>query len=231
MTYVAPATEANIQEFLALLKEEKTTDAITLIESNIDLRTAKTPQGVSLLMMAGYYKNEKAFNAFLTYRAPLDIFEATAAGDVDLVENFIQTDSTAINATYVDGFTPLGLAAYFGRVETVKYLIEQGAEVNMPAQNHAQVTPLHSAVANEHIEVATILLQNGANVNAKQQNDVTALHSATHRGNKALVKLLLDFSADICAKMKDSRTPLDFARAQGLPDIEALLHAKLDECE
>ena len=51
------------------------------------------------------------------------------------------------------------------------------------------MTPLHYA-ARGHKNVAELLLDNGADVNAKDKHGNTPLHKATLRGNKDIVELL-----------------------------------------
>jgi ankyrin repeat protein len=93
-------------------------------------------------------------------------------------------DLAARSAT---GFTPLLYAVRTGSLETIKALLEAGADVNDPVrmqgpavapkgaangghQGHAMlmdhVSALHIAIANLQYEIATFLLENGADANA-----------------------------------------------------------------
>ncbi|XP_025092484.1 oxysterol-binding protein-related protein 1-like isoform X2 [Pomacea canaliculata] len=74
------------------------------------------------------------------------------------------------------GWTPLHLAAYFGHINTVKVLLEQGAEVNLV--NVSGDTPLHRASYTGREDVVRTLLEYGAdvavvNVEGHQAKDVT----------------------------------------------------------
>ncbi len=69
------------------------------------------------------------------------------------------------------------------------------------------VTPLHVAVAGQHIELTRYLLDHGASVNAADERGHTALHFAANRGNLDLTRLLLDAQADPNAKDTDGKTP------------------------
>jgi ankyrin repeat protein len=70
------------------------------------------------------------------------------------------------NAGYGSGETPLMTAARTGKVDSVKLLVEHGAEVNAAEEFRGQ-TPLMFAAAENHAEVAKLLLARGALVNAR----------------------------------------------------------------
>lgn len=73
-------------------------------------------------------------------------------------------------------------------------------------------TPLHCAAWKGHEEVATALLDAGADVNAHNQNThwgTTPLHAAAHANNTAIVRLLLARGADKEAEDSSGKTPLD----------------------
>jgi len=73
---------------------------------------------------------------------------------------------TTIAAVLIVGCGPsVHDAAYFGNIEGVKRHLAAGADVN--AKGFAGSTPLHPAAANDHKELAELLIEKGANVNAK----------------------------------------------------------------
>ncbi|MFC3918361.1 ankyrin repeat domain-containing protein [Deinococcus metalli] len=78
-----------------------------------------------------------------------------------------------MNAVSPDGFTPLGLASFFGRAEAAQVLLEAGADVHAVSRNPMQVQPLHSAVAGNHEALARVLVAAGADVNAEQADGFT----------------------------------------------------------
>lgn len=68
---------------------------------------------------------------------------------------------------------------------------------------------MHEACNHGHINVATLLVKAGANVNAKGYEDVTPLHDAALVGQIKLVKLLVERGADPMAKNAKGKTPCD----------------------
>ena len=167
-----------------------------LIAEEPDLLAARTPQGVSLISLACYYRQSGIAAIFAECGGILDIFDASAIGDLERVRALVEQFPESIDAYSPDGFYPLGLAAFFGHKELVEYLLDAGANVNQQATNAFQVAPIHAAVSNGNIEIVRMLLERGADVNARQQKGFTALHGAAGAGRKDLFELLLTHGAD-----------------------------------
>ena len=89
----------------------------------------------------------------------------------------------------------------------VKALIELGVDVNMKIPY--EFTLLHFAIHYNHIEIAKLLLERGADVRAKNNRGETPLHWAK---NVETAKLLLDRGADVNAKNNMGDTPLHLAK-------------------
>src|SRR6185369_6518203 len=75
------------------------------------------------------------------------------------------------------GLAPMHLAARQGEMESVKALIEAGADINQPGAGDP-VTPMLIATMNGHFDVAKYLLDKGADPNKAQINGVTPLYAA-----------------------------------------------------
>jgi ankyrin repeat protein len=91
--------------------------------------------------------------------------------------------------------------------------------VNAAAANAQRVAPLHAAAAVQDRASLRLLLDRGADPNAKQQSDYTPLHGAASRGDIEAAKLLLARGAERDAKAADGMTPADVARKYGHPDF------------
>jgi Ankyrin repeats (3 copies) len=104
--------------------------------------------------------------------------------------------------------TPLHYAAQFGICEVVEFLVvEHSQNVNTREPRHNQ-TPLFIASQNGHTEVIRILLQCGADAEARDNNNWTPLHCALRQGRLDVVQLLLNRGADATARDNYNNTPL-----------------------
>ena len=124
------------------------------------------------------------------------------------------------DATLVTGATPLMRAATGGDVEVVRLLLDAGAIVDLPNEDHT--TPLMAAVSaagtrgknkteDQALAVVEVLHAAGANVNTADRRGLTAIHSAAFRGWDKIVKVLAGYGANLDARESDKLTPLDYA--------------------
>lgn len=206
------------------IKKGRHEQAIQLLDNQPKLMFQKTHDGLSLLMFSAYHKAEKLVSYLLERLPELDLFEAAATGQIHLVKDFIKEDPDQVNDYAPDGFTALGLAAYFGHTDVVALLIENGADVNQVSNNGMEVAPLHAAVAHRHMPITKILLEHGANANARQKLGVTALHSAAHQGDSEIIELLLKYQADREAEMDNGKKPVDLAIEVNHPELVHILN-------
>jgi ankyrin repeat protein len=163
---------------------------------------------------------------FLDRGAVLDVFEASATGEVGALERLLAEVPARANAVAADGFTPLGLAAFFRQRDALRLLLARGAQVNLPSQNAQKVAPLHSAVAGGDEGIVADLLARGAEVHARQELGFTPLHNAAAEGNEPIIRLLLERGADRAARSDSGRTAGEIARERGHTGAAALLCAE-----
>jgi uncharacterized protein len=154
---------------------------------------------MSELLQAVYRGDQARVDELLSGNPELDVFEASAVGRVDQLQELLDGDPSLANAWAEDGFQPLGLASFFGHVEAARLLVERGADVNSASRNDMKVAPLHSAAAEKdpetRYELATVLLEHGADPNARQQDDFTPLMAADQQGDARLRELLVEHGA------------------------------------
>jgi ankyrin repeat protein len=214
-------------EFLEAVKKGDRAAVDRMLDGDPSLVSARDESGTSAVLLAHYYGKTEVAAALLSRAPALDVFEAATAGDAMRVVALVDADPSLADAVASDGYTPLGLAAFFKRRDVVKALLERGAKPSVPSRDQG-FTPLHSAVATDAAgsegEIVRLLLEAGADPNAKSREGGTPLHTAAFTGDLGIAELLLAYGADPSATDPKGQTPLDIARDRRNVDVAALLH-------
>ncbi|KAL3478303.1 hypothetical protein BJX99DRAFT_224615 [Aspergillus californicus] len=115
------------------------------------------------------------------------------------------------------GLTPLHEAAFQGATESVAALISRPTTV-LDAANFLGQTPLHFAVSN--LEVCSILLEAGHDINVTDKKGITPLMYAAASGQTQIVQLLIKSGANIAARDHNlHRTFIRYASLRGHWDL------------
>jgi ankyrin repeat protein len=121
-----------------------------------------------------------------------------------------------------NGNTALMMAAFRHNAPAVKALLAKGAIVNRPGW-----TALHFAAASGDDEIARILLDHFAYIDAEAPAKFTPLMIAAREGQESTVALLLDEGADASLKNSESLTAAQIAGRADKPRIVAAIAAHL----
>ena len=128
----------------------------------------------------------------------------------------------AASSAAVGADTPLLEAVKNRDIAAVQALVSQRVDVNIPQADGA--TALHWAAHWDDVEVADLLIDAGARVNAANDYGVVPLLLAATNGSTAMVARLLSAGADPNAGDENGATPLMFAARTGRIEVaEALL--------
>ena len=211
------------EEILLALKQNELDRFRKVVEADPCLLEERFDRGITLIQLVAYYKRPEFLDLLMDKVSYLDIFEAAATGNSAELKRNLRQDVTLLDAYSGDGFTPLGLACFFGHAEAVRYLLGKGPDVDKPSSNEHRVNPIHSAAASGKLEIVKILAENGANLNAVQSGGYTALHAAAHNGNLEMVKYLIASGAEPDLKTSEGKTALDLATEGGFRDIASYL--------
>ena len=180
-------------------------------------------EGLGPIMIAAYHGQAEIASFLADKTVALTIFEAAATGKINNILRLLARDPQLVNAYAADGFQALGLASYFGHLESAEYLVKAGAPVNSPSRNDLKATPLQSAAAAGHVKIVEMLIKNGAHPNVQEQGGYTPLHAAAQNGDLATIRVLLYGGADLTMRSEDGKTPLDLALKAGHAEAAKLL--------
>lgn len=194
-----------------------------LITAEPALLRSVSPSGLSPVLFAAYYHRPEILRALIGAGAPMNVFEAAAAGEADRVRALLDEQPELVRTFSSDGFSPLGLSAFFGHDEVAELLLTRGADVNAVSRNAMQVQPLHSAAAGNHARLSQALVRAGAEVNSAQHGGFTPLMSAAQNGNAGLVQFLLTSGADPTARTTNGQDAAALATEGGYEEIVILL--------
>lgn len=188
-----------------------------LLLQNKQLLTARDWLGNSALIIAVNSGHESIAQLLFAAGVRPDFHEAAAIGDTDRLRELVEEDGKLLDQVSAEGFTALGLAAHFGHLETTRWLIDHGANVNEVSRHPLQVTPLHAALFGKQVETARLLIESGANVNIQRGGSGwpragwTALHYAAGFGFTELIPLLIERGANQNCLDEKLQTPRDVA--------------------
>jgi ankyrin repeat protein len=135
--------------------------------------------------------------------------------------------AAAIEALHKHGAKPtandLVLAASSCATPAVRALLAAGVGADAAAGGR---TPLLAAAGDNCAEGVTVLLDRGANINARDGDGRTPLITATAGGFTEVVRVLLQRGADMDAADALERTAWMYAATRGKEDIAALFEAE-----
>ena len=118
-------------------------------------------------------------------------------GNLIIVKMLVEAGASVHSTDYTKE-TCLTLAAGYGHTETVRYLVGlPEVEVNEKARN--KHTALHSAVSRGHPDVVQLLIDAGADIEARNNFGHSPLLVASSKGKLSIVKLLVKAGAELCA--------------------------------
>lgn len=145
------------------------------------------------------------------------ILWAAGLGSPEAVKLLLDAGADA-NIQDSNGMTPLMWAANVGDPKNVAVLAS-APKINLDATDKVSgETALMRAARNGKIEAIKILVERGAAVDSKNQQQMTALLFACQTGNMEAVKIIVGNKADVNVKDARGRNALDLAAARSDPE-------------
>jgi len=112
-----------------------------------------------------------------------------------------------VDATNAAGETPLMMAALKGRLDWARKLLDRGAKAQKPGWS-----PVHYAATGPSTELLALMLDRGADINARAPDMSTPLMMAVRFGPEDSVKLLVKRGAEKSYINERNVTAADLAR-------------------
>jgi len=154
------------------------------------------------------------------------IHEAAREGKYSVVESLLNANPKLANRRDDDERLPIHWAVSNGHLE-IAILLSSVKDFDPDVQDGVGWTPLMMAVSlKDREDLVDLLLQKGADVNAKNLNNQTALHFVASKNNLDIARKLLDQKPKASTRQKDKRGqyPIHRAAAVGsVPMVELLL--------
>lgn len=131
---------------------------------------------------------------------------AIREGSWSVYDVLLAHSGTAYNSININRETPLMYLAVMGETERARDLIRRGAMVNRPGW-----TPLHYSASTGQVDTTQMLLDHGAEVDARSSDGTTPLMMAAYSGSEAVVRLLLEAGADAHLETDQHYNVVDWA--------------------
>ena len=123
-----------------------------------------------------------------------NFIEFAEKGDADVCKLFLQAGFDA-NMKDMRENPLLTVAVRGGSVDVVNVLLDGGADINAPSGDRGY-SPLMDAVYTKNANIASLLLERGADPNTKGRDGATAICLAAGRGDESVCALLVEYNAD-----------------------------------
>lgn len=165
------------------------------------------------------------------------VFNAVRDGKLRLLQKLLENkdghEVIKLMGEKTNGATPLLMAARYGHLELVEYLleccsapVEVGGSVSFDGETIEGAPPLWAASAAGHLKVVQSLLGHGASVNSTTLTNSTPLRAACFDGHLDIVKYLVEHSADLEVANRHGHTCLMISCYKGHKDIAQYLLEK-----
>jgi hypothetical protein len=144
---------------------------------------------------------------FLADRIGTGLMIAAWRGDIPMMDLLLARGAD-VNKANALGERALMHAAWRGHADAVKWLVARGARIN---SDPMRWSALHYAAFAGHGKVAILLLDLGADIDARSTNGSSALMMAVYEGHEQLVRQLLARGADRSLKNDRDEGAADWA--------------------
>ena len=123
--------------------------------------------------------------------------EAVMNDKPDDIPRIIKEEGIKINEIGKNSVPLIHEAAFEGRIQCMRALLDCGAKINMC--DAEDWTALHAAVLGGHVELASVLIQRGADMYAETNEKYIPFHIAIENGDENMIALFVDKMSQLSA--------------------------------
>lgn len=124
-----------------------------------------------------------------------EMFCAAITGDLETIKRLVEKAPSLVRSHHAYR-TPLYFAVRENQVKVAAFLLEHGADPNLPEEGIApHGHALYAAASNSHFEIAKLLLEHGAYPNPEVESSADALTMALMNKDEKMVELLCSHGA------------------------------------
>ena len=156
------------------------------------------------------------------------LHRACASGKLQVVKYLLERG--AEKDPRCDGeITPLLKAIGRNHISTAKAMIAAGCNLSLKSKDPAFTPLLCAATWTNSVSLVSLLLESGANIEDRDNQELTPLGRAALNGKEAVLKFLLEKKANVNARDRWGQTPLQrVVRAQLESSVRMLLDTRAD---
>ncbi|MDP6892068.1 MAG: ankyrin repeat domain-containing protein [Verrucomicrobiota bacterium] len=194
-----------------------------LIEHEVELET-EDQHGFTALIISAEKNYPEILQLLLDSGAAIDAEDKAQRTALDWSIIMLSTEAEDILR---ENDAPSGAEKSFiaaiqtNSIDSVKILLDQGADVNEPA--YTSKTPVHYASHSRNIEILKLLISNGADLEAKTESGVTPLGYAVGLNQPENCRILLQAGSDVDTLDSLQRTNLNLAAGLQHQEVTGIL--------
>ncbi|XP_030396247.1 DNA-binding protein RFXANK isoform X2 [Gopherus evgoodei] len=179
----------------------------------------------------------------------LSIHQLAAQGELSQLKEYLRKGENLVNKPDERGFTPLIWASAFGEIETVRHLLDWGADPHVLAKERESALSLASTGG--YTDIVTMLLERDVDINIYDwvnalvlvasitpwnshpglllllKNGGTPLLYAVRGNHVKCVEALLARGADLTTEADSGYTPMDLAVALGHKKVQQVIETHI----
>lgn len=204
-----------------LISSGRTARVLELVEKDLSLLTLRFSGNRTPLMEAACNGQDDMAEKLLALGAKLDLWSAIALKRTSTAVTMLTDDPRLLFSFSPDRWPLLHFATAFGSSEMLLYLLSAGLDAN-DSRTMSRGTPIFAAGRSPFTH-ASILLEHGADIEARDKNGFTVLHYAARNGYLEWAQFLVACGARAGAQTNGRQTPWSLAVRHGQRELAAWL--------